>query len=1081
MATSITLLPTVATENETQTCPQFCPHPITVHEFTGPLTGPPSQKRTLLPATSKDVATIQCISDCLTLEICAGSAGLSSALRARGFQTLPVDHNCNRHEQQVACTQIDLTADYAESLIMDIINCGQLVYCHIAPPCGTATKARERRVPMWMQQLGAPDPLPLRSSAHPRGLPSLSGLALAKVLSANTIYDITAKAIFRCIELDILVSCENPVHSYMWEIPPFPQLLDHPKLESNIWSGCMHGGLRDKVSRWLASKGLLTSMALLCNMTIFAHTHLPWSLNRLQGKWTFATAEEAAYPKLQNERVAENVLQAVMLKGFSSSATALTQEGLSEVQKRLKARASVGKQPRGRRLPPLISEYAEVVETTVKPAGELQKLLRQFLKVGLGGTQPTTHYVVGILRDPVSFLEEAVKTKHPMDMPSSVPDITKVALFKVLTTEVTELVRTRCMFIKKLATRRTELSLQEKSLHESMPPHLRSILQGKQLLLLKETLAEYKYEDTLLVDDIVAGFDVVGKAPSSKVLQKRLLTATITPKELQRRSKHSRKALILKHTNRDLTSLDTVVWDSCIEEANKHWISKPLEEEDVDVLHPHGWCAIHRFGLSQKDKTRIIDDCKEPNINDAFTSVDKLALMDVDSLAAIYRFLFDSVCEAGIVTIQLDNGEVLTAPLASHLRGSRFPQFMGRLLDLKSAYKQLGGSNETLWASILFAMNPSTGKVAFFESWALMFGATSSVYAFNRCSRALWFLATNALHLIITCFYDDFPCTEPSTSARAARSALEAFMKVLGWEYAEAEHKSLPFSNVYNPLGVTVDLSNMERGIISISNKSERIIDLIASIDSLMERSEPYPGELHALHGKMIFAMAQVCGRAAVPAIRCISRHVKDFKPVKNNKPLSRALLYLKDALVTSKPRQISFVDETRPVVILTDAASEENSTTYGVLIVDTATGERLVAGGDIPEGLVKWWRIHVGQQIIGQAELFPIIVVRAFKGLLWENRRVLFYVDNDSARDAMIKAYSPSLASQNMIYSFFHLEKSAPSYPWFARVPSSSNIADWPTRGKLQQASELGKAKIFELTWTEELLASFVEEVHGY
>ena len=103
---------------------------------------------------------------------------------------------------------------------------------------------------------------------------------------------------------------------------------------------------------------------------------------------------------------------------------------------------------------------------------------------------------------------------------------------------------------------------------------------------------------------------------------------------------------------------------------------------------------------------------------------------------------------------------------------------------------------------------------------------------------------------------------------------------------------------------------------------------------------------------------------------------------------------------------------------------------------------------------------------------------MRAAMGNKWANRRLLFFVDNDSARDALVKAYSPSLASQNLVYAFFHEEMKEQSYPWLARVPSASNIADLPTRGKLRQAAETGRARIFELTWGSALVASLIREV---
>eukprot|EP00973_Karenia_brevis_P006559 892588-Karenia_brevis.AAC.1 len=67
----------------------------------------------------------------------------------------------------------------------------QIRYVHFAPPCGTATRAREIR------RAHGPDPKPLRSVDHPNGLPNLSGDAKAKVDSANLLYEFVALAMVR--------------------------------------------------------------------------------------------------------------------------------------------------------------------------------------------------------------------------------------------------------------------------------------------------------------------------------------------------------------------------------------------------------------------------------------------------------------------------------------------------------------------------------------------------------------------------------------------------------------------------------------------------------------------------------------------------------------------------------------------------------------------------------------------------------------------------------------------------------------------------------------------------------------------
>jgi hypothetical protein len=181
----------------------------------------------------------------------------------------------------------------------------------------------------------------------------------------------------------------------------------------------MHGGKRDKASRWLSTRGLLDEMAVRCDGS---HTHLPWAISNSGGAWAFATAEEAEYPDQLCHHVVTRVVDTMIARGFQPAPVDMNSAALTHFQKKLKTRASVGKQPRGRRLPSLISEFSEIVEQASAPSTGSHKLLRRFVKRDSVGSATET-FSVGVLRSPLQFDEEASKAKHPMDLPSTVPDI----------------------------------------------------------------------------------------------------------------------------------------------------------------------------------------------------------------------------------------------------------------------------------------------------------------------------------------------------------------------------------------------------------------------------------------------------------------------------------------------------------------------------------------------------------------------------------------------------------------------------------------------------------------------------------
>lgn len=84
---------------------------------------------------------------------------------------------------------------------------------------------------------------------------------------------------------------------------------------------------------------------------------------------------------------------------------------------------------------------------------------------------------------------------------------------------------------------------------------------------------------------------------------------------------------------------------------------------------------------------------------------------------------------------------------------------------------------------------------------------------------------------------------------------------------------------------------------------------------------------------------------------------------------------------------------------------------------------------------------------VIFEGELLAIIV--ALK--LWEdkirNSPCLIFVDNNSARDVAISGRARSRPAHELVGALLRTEDSLSVTPWVARVPSSSNPADEPSR----------------------------------
>lgn len=70
-------------------------------------------------------------------------------------------------------------------------------------------------------------------------------------------------------------------------------------------------------------------------------------------------------------------------------------------------------------------------------------------------------------------------------------------------------------------------------------------------------------------------------------------------------------------------------------------------------------------------------------------------------------------------------------------------------------------------------------------------------------------------------------------------------------------------------------------------------------------------------------------------------------------------------------------------------------------------------------------------------------------------------FVDNNAVRDVSISGRARKAVGMALIESLLLLEVDSNIFPWYARVPSPSNIADAPSRGKTEELMMLGATRI--------------------
>lgn len=153
--------------------------------------------------------------------------------------------------------------------------------------------------------------------------------------------------------------------------------------------------------------------------------------------------------------------------------------------------------------------------------------------------------------------------------------------------------------------------------------------------------------------------------------------------------------------------------------------------------------------------------------------------------------------------------------------------------------------------------------------------------------------------------------------------------------------------------------------------------------------------------------------------------------------------------LKSAKPRVVEPWDKLPPVMVFTDGAVENDgqAVTHGALLVDPAFNRSYVFGDHVPSALTEKWRRSGKRQVIAQAEMLPVLVSK----ITWEdalrNRNVLWFLDNESAKMAFVRCFSPVLDNFFMLQMNSKLDVELQIRNWYSRVPSKSNPSDSASR----------------------------------
>lgn len=991
------------------------------------------------------------------IELFCGTAGVCAKFRTLGGRALGIDHHLKRTKLKSAAVKLDLTQQWVQDLIFREISSGRVDAVHMGPPCGTASRARNIPVKRKLRRAGAPNPKPLRSSTFPQGFPWLKGISLLKVRAANSLYEFAARTALLCEQCNVLFSIENPANSFMWETQFFRPLVE--RFHFHVIDACEYGSDHKKATAFLTN----FSAARLQQRCTGSHVHKAWKVEKTEdGQWRFDTAAEAEYPsKLARELAAALFDELLSKKQFK------LQDQLEDHAAKIASES----QPRRTRGPLLLSEFKAKVDVhcfhEVAPPDfipEAASFPWQGIPVGSkrldiqpvfdkNGEKVQLKVTYGIYFSPEEFIQKATQLAHPFDVPLQSDAANKDAISFILREGPAKVATHRAKMLSYYITRAKELSVDEEALHQSLNSDIRPVLASKRLLLFKEMMMDAKVEDAELFNDLCNGFKLVGDLKPSGQFQPQWKPASLDVEQLRQTAVWAQRAVIssCRKCSED-PEIATAVWDETIEQTlqDKQWVKGPFTAAQITERQGEHWIPSRRFGVRQGGKVRPVDDFSQYLVNATVSSHEKIDLEGLDHICSTARFFRGAASDTGELCIPPSdsNGAMW---LATDWSPNEARNLFGRCLDLRQAYKQLVRHPEDSWAAILAVYCPADATVYFFEAIALPFGSVSSVLAFNRAARALRVILSRTFKLVTTNFFDDFCQMELGLLCDSAWKTAETVMQLLGWKISSGDDKRKPFSKQFEILGAVVSFRDAPDFSIEVCNKESRLIQLAEQVEDLKNHLHQQVSrtKLESLKGRLLYAAGHTFGRCTQLACQLLHRVGGSGAAISVTAELVFAISEALKVLTSAKPRVVEPWNGRPPLLVFSDGAVEDSgcTVTHGALLLDPASGESFVFGDHVPEAFVRTWARHGKRQVIAQAEMFPVLVAKCTWGDRLKGRCILWFLDNEAARTAFVRCFSPVVDNFFMLQTNSKLDVDLQVKNWYSRVPSKSNPADSASR----------------------------------
>ena len=522
----------------------------------------------------------------------------------------------------------------------------------------------------------------------------------------------------------------------------------------------------------------------------------------------------------------------------------------------------------------------------------------------------------------------------------------------------------------------------------------------------------------------------MGPALESPFFEEFSVPPSITIRELVATSR-SRRDLMAKRIERMGRDSDSrmaeAIYAKTLKEVKAGTMSGPFSGEALTQKLGPFWNLVPSFGLHQgyddknEPKYRRIDDHSASLNNQAAGRLQKIPMSMVDYVMSMVKGLTGGTSES------------------LHLCTE----------DMKGAYRQipLADSNSSL--SVTGVYCPRDKSAHFFLMHGQPFGAGHSVPNFYRVAEFVNRVIIRHYKVLMDHFFDDFYMVSKSSESKTSAFCLRETFRLLGFTL-DPEKSQTP-NEVAHILGVVFNTQSLiTQSLLLVEPKPTRRANLVHMINSVLESGTLSPTTAASLIGKFGFLCSTLygkIGRCCTNAVRI--RQYSTSSDTSLDRSLIISLKLMRKFADIAKPRQLSLKGSEPPLILYTDASDvperQESRWVVGAVLIDPHSPFPLHTFWKVPENMISKWLPK--QSYMGQLELLAAPVALATWQKLLTGKRVIHFVDNDSASACLVKGYSPLTDSCALVGEYWLTACHHSIDPYIERVESKSNLADGPSR----------------------------------